>query len=422
MDASSSTALTVLRASPLNCCVVALCSGLYFWMWNTRRDTSLGAVATSYRAVVEEGQYYRVLTATVCHANALHLLFNMGTLLSLGSVEPWLGALGYLRMTLLLTAASEAAFLAIVGAALKVGPPELAARMREASAVGYSGVLFGWMTLLAVRVPTAVLALPGGFSLPFTIAPFVSLIVTQLLVPRASALGHLGGILAGYAVAWGLLDWADGYWFWSSTLLYGGGAVLLSARAQPACPWAISSWVEVSPAYTAAAAAVEGGSSGGGGSGADGSTLAASGSAARRYMAGGILHSVLSADSVAVEFPPLAAGRARDAPARRAAAGGAEAGGGGWWRQLAGERAAPGGQGRGGTPAPTPARAGALVAGERGGAASDGAGGAAAPPSPPRRRRQQPAEEAVSGEEAEEVGFIARGGARGGAAEQGGAT
>lgn len=54
--------------------------------------------------------------------------------------------------------------------------------------------------------------LPGLLSVPMGVAPFASLLLAQVLVPRASWLGHLAGILSGLALALGLLDWVTPYW------------------------------------------------------------------------------------------------------------------------------------------------------------------------------------------------------------------
>eukprot|EP01034_Spumella_vulgaris_P025325 gene25325-31769_t len=47
----------------------------------------------------------------------------------------------------------------------------------------------------------------SGLSLPINIGVFVALIVTKIIVPRSSFLGHLSGILIGYPLAWNLLNW-----------------------------------------------------------------------------------------------------------------------------------------------------------------------------------------------------------------------
>ena len=47
---------------------------------------------------------------------------------------------------------------------------------RRVTAVGYSCVVFGWMTILSVKQPSSKLDLFGFLSLPISFAPFESLI------------------------------------------------------------------------------------------------------------------------------------------------------------------------------------------------------------------------------------------------------
>ncbi|CAI6011833.1 unnamed protein product [Closterium sp. NIES-65] len=76
---------------------------------------------------------------------------------------------------------------------------------RRVTAVGYSCVVFGWMTVLSVRRPAITLSVFGLIKLPVSLAPFESLIFTSFIVPKASFVGHLAGIIAGYLLAWGAL-------------------------------------------------------------------------------------------------------------------------------------------------------------------------------------------------------------------------
>lgn len=89
----------------------------------------------------------------------------------------------------------------------------------------YSCVLFAWMVAASVRMqqycplfflpslcfPTWHLPLPFLLreGLPVNLGPFVLLLVTKLVLPQSSLTGHLAGIMAGFPLAWGLLDWAS---------------------------------------------------------------------------------------------------------------------------------------------------------------------------------------------------------------------
>jgi membrane associated rhomboid family serine protease len=213
-----STLLATVAAQPLTCAVVAVCTAVYAVMWNRRLGYE--DVSTSYRRVVGERQFYRVVSATFCHLNLMHLVFNMYGLFTLGVVEAVRGSYYYLQYTVLLILLSEALFLgcvhvlAVTGLCGRRWP-----RLVDSSAVGYSGVLYGWMTLAQQASASFAIPLPlVGISLPLSVAPFVSLVINQLLIPQASLLGHLGGLLAGLLVSWGGMDWftSSAYWFWTT--------------------------------------------------------------------------------------------------------------------------------------------------------------------------------------------------------------
>jgi membrane associated rhomboid family serine protease len=81
--------------------------------------------------------------------------------------------------------------------------------------VGFSGVLFAWMVVAALeqQVSCPIFFLPefcfSAFHifglLPFNWGPVVQLVVMQVVLPRVSWTGHLAGIIAGFALHWGLL-------------------------------------------------------------------------------------------------------------------------------------------------------------------------------------------------------------------------
>ena len=55
--------------------------------------------------------------------------------------------------------------------------------------------------------PTWRLPLPLPVTLPVNLGPFLLLLVTKLILPQSSLTGHLAGIIAGFPLAWGMLNW-----------------------------------------------------------------------------------------------------------------------------------------------------------------------------------------------------------------------
>lgn len=166
----------------------------------------------SYEAAIE-GQYWRIITSAFSHVSVVHLVFNMSALWSLGVVEQ-LGHLGlgvdfYLQYTLVLLILSGVLVLGAYHVLIQKFKLEY---FRRLTAVGYSCVVFGWMTILAVKQPSTKLNLFGVLSLPISFAPFESLIFTSIIVPQASFIGHLSGIIIGYSIGWGLIQGMNNYW------------------------------------------------------------------------------------------------------------------------------------------------------------------------------------------------------------------
>ncbi|PSC69748.1 rhomboid family [Micractinium conductrix] len=178
-----------------------------------QRHLSYADVGLSYDRVVTHRELWRCAACQVAHLDFIHLAFNLSTLWSLGLVKrtSGLGPGYFLHTTVLLFLLCPAICVLLYHVLIVALKRE---QYRDVTAVGYSCVLFGWMTLLATRQPGGITMLPlfGLASVPMWLTPWASLLITSLLVPKASFIGHLAGILAGYAAAFGLLSWLSPYW------------------------------------------------------------------------------------------------------------------------------------------------------------------------------------------------------------------
>lgn len=149
----------------------------------------------------------------------------------------------------------------------------------QTSGVGYSGVVYAWVALNAAAAPWSSVPVLGLFAVPSLLYPFAMLALNQVIIPRASFVGHLAGIVAGFAAAAGALDLSP-YWFWT-TAAYFCVAAALSVKANPAvAAGGRLDCIALSPALTRAT---------GLGGAAEGDPHAAQAGPRRYVSAGGVL-------------------------------------------------------------------------------------------------------------------------------------
>ncbi|PKI36292.1 hypothetical protein CRG98_043318 [Punica granatum] len=226
---------------PATSCIMAICSAIWFYI--QKKNIGYSQVGLSYETAAD-GHFWRIITSAFSHISILHLVFNMSALWSLGVVEQsghlGLGVAYYLQYTLVLVLLSGLLVLGMYHVLIQRFKIEY---FRRVTAVGYSCVVFGWMTILSVKQPSSKLDLFGVLSLPISFAPFESLIFTSIIVPQASFLGHLSGIIVGYSIAWGLIHGMNNYW--AISMLCWTGVVFISSLKRSGA-WDLS-FLEIEP-------------------------------------------------------------------------------------------------------------------------------------------------------------------------------
>ena len=217
--------------TPATAGIVALCIGVYLWL--AHKNLGYESVGISYRSFTS-GEYWRSLTASLSHIDLLQLVFNMSSLWSLRFLEHQYGPLWYLRLSFLLLIGSIAAFMGLYWF--------LIAKLRmndyaNVISLGYSCVVFGVMTVAHQLTSTKSFNL-FGLQIPLSLMPFGSLLLTQIIVPRASFVGHLSGIIIGYLYSFGLFRWFD-YGFFVFALFWYVIMILYSVKLHSplSLPW-----------------------------------------------------------------------------------------------------------------------------------------------------------------------------------------
>ena len=137
--------------------------------------------------VWNQQEYWRIVTAAFLHGSAMHLAVNMYSLWAIGRfIEV---AAGTTRMLTIYLASMFTAGLAIV----YLGPPFTVT-------VGASGAIFGLLGALFA------IGLKSGSAGMALVRANVGVLVINLIItftiPGISVLGHLGGLVGGFIVAW----------------------------------------------------------------------------------------------------------------------------------------------------------------------------------------------------------------------------
>ncbi|CAM9521570.1 unnamed protein product [Hapterophycus canaliculatus] len=140
----------------------------------------------SFTLFWEERQYWRLFTSSFTHFEPLHLTFNAFSTWNLRGFERLLGTFRFLCLTLTLVVITKMVGILIKYAIVKRKGVE--GKPHQMS-VGFSCVLFGYMTYAAVIVAALCFSFAALPDLPLNVGPFVSLAVTQVIVRKAGFLG-----------------------------------------------------------------------------------------------------------------------------------------------------------------------------------------------------------------------------------------
>ena len=204
---------------PITTILLIIIFYIAYYLYANRVDVSM--VSFSYSSVCVVGEYWRMVTASLSHFDLFHLGFNTMTLYQLGDLELVYGSLTYLYLSIALIFITMLICCAIYHVLIhRYNMVE----MTYQEGVGYSCVLFAWMVALSVRLekfcpififpsfclPTYFIEIPytkNIIHLPVNFGPLILLVLTKIIIPRSSFIGHLSGIIIGYPLAWNMLNW-----------------------------------------------------------------------------------------------------------------------------------------------------------------------------------------------------------------------
>ena len=178
-------------APPATLAILVALAAIFAWQISTgalASRESIIAAGALMRDRVMQGEWWRVLSATVLHGNTEHLIGNAISLYVLGMASEH--AYGT-RVTLLVYLASG-----VAGSLLSIA-------MNPGPSVGASGAIFGLMGAVMVlfwRYHSKLLVRDKRIGVVIAVWAIFT-IITGLMVPMIDNAGHVGGLLGGIATA-----------------------------------------------------------------------------------------------------------------------------------------------------------------------------------------------------------------------------
>ena len=163
---------------------------------------SVSSGCISLQNVYYQNQWDRIILSPFLHADSFHLYYNMASFMwKARTLERHYGSIYFAYMVAIFSVLTSLVYLLLN---LVIAEMFDTWSYVRTCAVGFSAVIF------ALKVVTTHLTPPGtsfmiGIPIPSRLAVWAELVIISVLVPRASFVGHLAGILVGVAYVSGPL-------------------------------------------------------------------------------------------------------------------------------------------------------------------------------------------------------------------------
>lgn len=157
-------------------------------------------------AITANYEVYRTYTSTVFHMSILHLVFNMLALAPIsGGLERILGSVRYSHV-LFIIATCNGLLHMVIALVVAHNPIHPDTSFMKQCSIGFSGMIFAMIVMETSLSGSQSRSIFGLFNVPAKWYAWILLILFQLLMPNVSLLGHLCGILSGFAYTHGLFN------------------------------------------------------------------------------------------------------------------------------------------------------------------------------------------------------------------------
>jgi len=186
--------------------VVLICGVIYLLCLLVGYD-SYDTICFLPSAVASHFQVYRFYTSVLFHGSLLHVLFNMLALVPLGTeLERIMGSVRLLFLMFLL-ASTNAILHLTIAFLVAYNPLYPALYLVNECSIGFSGVIFAMIVIETSLSGVQSRSVFGLFNVPAKWYAWILLVLFQFLASNVSLLGHLCGILSGFAYTYGLFNY-----------------------------------------------------------------------------------------------------------------------------------------------------------------------------------------------------------------------
>lgn len=169
---------------------------IYIYIYLKKSKVPLEDVAIISEKIFREGEYWRFFTGSLSHYETQHFLMNIVSVFNFIGLELFLGSITYLKFIIILiisTSIISSLFLLILQPIMQI------------QLVGFSMALFGLITYQSSFTKNDEKLF--NTNIPYSYLPFVLLIVMKIICFHSSMLGHLAGIIVGYAYKYNFFFW-----------------------------------------------------------------------------------------------------------------------------------------------------------------------------------------------------------------------
>ena len=165
---------------------------------------SIHQACISVRGAWFNREWKRIFLASFYHSSDFHLYYNMASFVWKAiSLESYYGSGYFMYMVAVFSVATNLLYIAINYALAEVMDQW---SYINSCAVGFSGVLFALKVVTTHIQPAGMTRVMGFIPVPMRIACWVELVLISVLFPHVSFVGHLAGILIGFAFVYGPLQ------------------------------------------------------------------------------------------------------------------------------------------------------------------------------------------------------------------------